>query len=153
MNAVMPMTDNDKIEELLKNYRSIKSNIRTEAISKIPEYSQPAVDYSTMTPGEGNAVFSKVEDYVVKHELVNNQMRKLIKVRDIIKTAYESLTVEQKRIVKYLYFEEMNYVETSFKMKLSERTIVSRKKDILDVLKGAGIMRGWGFWEQINEIA
>lgn len=144
------MTDNEKIEELLKNYRSIKSNIRTEAISKIPEYSQPAVDYSTMTPGESNAVFSKVESYVVKHELVNNRMRKLIKVRDIIKTAYESLTVEQKRIVKYLYFEKLTNVQCSFKMQLSENTIGNRKKEIVDELKGNGIMKAWKLWEEVD---
>ena len=144
------MTDNEKIEELLKNYRSIKSNVRTEAIQKIPEYSLPAVDYSNMTPGESNGIFSKVEDYVVKHEKENSDIRKLIKVRDIIRTCYESLTIEQKRITRYIYFEKMSHVQCSFKMQLSERTIWERKKKVLEDLKEAGIMRAWDIWEKIN---
>ena len=143
------MTDNEKIEELLKNYRSIKSNVRTEAIQKIPEYSLPAVDYSNMTPGESNGKFSKVEDYVVKHEKENSDIRKLIKIREIIRTTYENLELEKKKIINYLYFEELTQVRTSFKMQLSENTIGKRKIQALKKLKENGILRAWEIWEGV----
>jgi len=143
------VTDNEKIEELLKNYRSIKSNVRTEAIQKIPEYSLPAVDYSNMTPGESNGKFSKVEDYVVKHEKENSDIRKLIKIREIIRTTYENLELEKKKIINYLYFEELTQVRTSFKMQLSENTIGKRKIQALKKLKENGILRAWEIWEGV----
>jgi len=143
------VTDNEKIEELLKNYRSIKSNVRTEAIQKIPEYSLPAVDYSNMTPGESNGRFSKVEDYVVKHEAENSDIRKLIKIREIIRTTYENLELEKKKIINYLYFEELTQVRTSFKMQLSENTIGKRKIQALKKLKENGILRAWEIWEGV----
>jgi len=143
------VTDNEKIEELLKNYRSIKSNVRTEAIQKIPEYSLPAVDYSNMTPGESNGKFSKVEDYVVKHEKENSDIRKLIKIREIIGTTYENLELEKKKIINYLYFEGLTQVRTSFKMQLSENTIGKRKIQALKKLKENGILRAWEIWEGV----
>lgn len=146
------MTDaeKEKIEELLRNYRSIKSNVRTEAISKIPEYSLPAVDYEHMTPGESNEVFSKVEQYVVKHESENSDIRKLMKVRDIIRTCYENLDIEKKRVIKYLYFEGLTQVEAGWKMQLSENTIGRRKGEALERLKDNGIMRAWEIWEEVK---
>jgi len=143
------VTDNEKIEELLKNYRSIKSNVRTEAIQKIPEYSLPAVDYSNMTPGKSNGKFSKVEDYVVKHEKENSDIRKLIKIREIIGTTYENLELEKKKIINYLYFEGLTQVRTSFKMQLSENTIGKRKIQALKKLKENGILRAWEIWEGV----
>ena len=142
------MTDNEKIEELLKNYRSIKSNVRTEAIQKIPEYSLPAVDYSNMTPGESNGKFSKVEDYVVKHEAENSNIRKLIKVRDIIRTCYESLTIEKKHVIKYVYFEGLKQIQAGFRLKKSENTIGDWKWEALEDLKKNGILRAWKFWKE-----
>lgn len=146
------MTDSEKekIKELLKNYRSIKSNVRTEAISKIPEYSLPAVDYEHMTPGESNEIFSKVEQYVVKHESENSDIRKLIKVRDIIRTSYNHLDIEKKRIIQYLYFEGLTQVETGWKMQLSENTIGRKKIEALEQLKENGIMRAWEIWEGVK---
>ena len=142
------MTDNEKIEELLKNYRSIKSNVRTEAIQKIPEYSLPAVDYSNMTPGESNGIFSKVEDYVVKHEAENSDIRKLIKVRDIIRTCYESLTIEKKHVIKYVYFEGLKQIQAGFRLEKSENTIGDWKWEALEDLKKNGILRAWKFWKE-----
>jgi DNA-directed RNA polymerase specialized sigma subunit len=102
-----------------------------------------------MTPGKSNGKFSKVEDYVVKHEKENSDIRKLIKIREIIGTTYENLELEKKKIINYLYFEGLTQVRTSFKMQLSENTIGKRKIQALKKLKENGILRAWEIWEGV----
>ena len=141
------MTDKEKIEELLKNYRSLKSEIRIEIIQKCPEYSLPAIDYSRTGTGETNKIYSSVEEYVTNKRDVELELKKKIKIRDVIRAAIDSLNVEKRRIVEYVYFEKLSLIETSFKMKLSERTIASRKEEIIEELAGAGILAAWEYWE------
>src|SRR5690554_6673979 len=101
------MTDKEKIEELLKNYRSLKSEIRIEIIQKCPEYSLPAIDYSRTGTGETNKIYSSVEEYVTNKRDVELELKKKIKIRDVIRAAIDSLNVEKRRIVEYVYFEKM----------------------------------------------
>ncbi|MFW6030875.1 MAG: sigma factor-like helix-turn-helix DNA-binding protein [Halanaerobiales bacterium] len=144
------MKDKFKIEELLKNYRSLKSEIRIEIIQKCPEYSLPAIDYSKTGSGETNNIYSEVEDYVIRKQDIEIALKKKIKIRDIIKAALDSLNIEKKRIVTYLYFEGISQTETSFRVKISERTISTRKKEIMRELKKAGILTAWEYWEEVQ---
>src|SRR5690554_3516293 len=141
------MTNKEKIEELLKNYRSLKSEIRIEIIQKCPEYSLPAIDYSKTGSGETNQIYSEVEEYVIKKRDIELELKRKIKIRDIIKAAIDSLNVEKRRIVEYVYFEKLSLIETSFKMKLSERTIASRKEEIIEELENVGMLKAWEYWE------
>ena len=140
------MTDQDKIEELLENYRSLKSDIRTSIIEKCPNYDVPAIDYSKVSGGETNAIYSQVESKVTEVLDDKLELMRKIKARDIIYTAYINLPVEKKRITEYLYFEELSQPQTSIRMKLSERTIKSRKKEIIKDLKDNNILRAWKYF-------
>lgn len=145
------MTNKEKIEELLKNYRKIKHKAKILIITECPEYSLPAIDYSSTGKGESNEIYSKVEDFVVEKDEEESEVRDLIRARDIIKAGIDSLTVEQKRIVGYLYFEGKTQLEAGERVGCSERTIKTRKTEILQGLEDVGMFKAYEYWEGENE--
>jgi len=142
------MTNKEKIEELLKNYRKIKHKAKILIITECPEYSLPAIDYSSTGKGESNEIYSKVEDHVVKKDEEESEVRDLIRARDIIKAGIDSLTIEQKRIVGYLYFEGITQIRAGDKVGCSENTIGLRKKEILNHLEDVGMAKAYDYWEE-----
>mgnify|MGYP006293605329 CR=1 FL=1 len=144
------MTDQEKIEELLENYRSLKSDIRTTIIEKCPDYSIPAIDYSKVSGGETNAIYSSVESKVTERLDDKLKLMKKIKCRDIIYTAYMSLEIRKKQVIKYVYFEGLKQIQAGFRLEKSENTIGKWKQEALEDLKNNGVLRAWKYWEQVN---
>ncbi len=144
------MTDKDKIEELLKNYRSLKSNIEIEITKKCPEYSLPSTSFANVSEKEMNKIYSDVEDYVVKKVGISEELGKKIKVRNIIKAAKDSLSTELQRIVEHYYFDDKSVKIVAGRLGWSEDTIRRRREDILKGLQKAGILEAWELWKEVK---
>lgn len=142
------MKDREKIEKLLENYRSIRSNIEIELNKKYPEYSLDSVSF-VKTGADTNEIKSQVENYIVDKYSISDDLHQKIQVVNIIKAAYNSLNEEQKKIVADLYFEGRGVKATAAGSGWSRYTIKRRKEKILDELKGVGILNAWDIWKNI----
>ena len=136
------LKNREKIEDLLKSYKSIKSNIEIELNKEYPEYSLDSVSF-VKTTGNTNAVSSLVEDYVVDKYSLDDELIAKIQVFNIIKAALESLTREQYRIIKQLYFEDKVLVEVGAELGWSRWMIQRKRNKIIDKLKNVGILNAW----------
>ena len=136
------MKNREKIEDLLKSYKSIKSNIEIELNKEYPEYSLDSVSF-VKTTGNTNAVSSLVENYVVDKYSLDDELIAKIQVFNIIKAALESLTREQYRIIKQLYFEDKVLVEVGAELGWSRWMIQRKRNKIIDKLKNVGILNAW----------
>lgn len=137
------MTPEKKIEELLREYPTLKSKINIRLITYSTFYSLKAVNYNKDKIGKTNKIYSEVEDFVIRAIGEDSIIWKMIKKRDIITAALECLTEEEYKIVELLYFENKTQIEAGFELKLSESTIRKRKKEILDKLEDVGILKAW----------
>jgi len=131
-----------KIESLLQNYKSIKSNIEIELNRKYPEYSLDSVSF-VETTGNTNAVSSTVENYVVDKYSLDDELVSKIQVYNIIKAALECLTKEQFRIIKQLYFEDKVLVEVGAELGWSRWMIQRKRNKIIKKLEDVGILNAW----------
>ena len=138
------MTKYQQIEQLLKDYKNIKSRIEIKLISYAPGYAVQGIDYDKIQTGKTNKIYSDVEAYVIKTFGEDSEVWRLIRKRDIIEAALKSLNEEEYYILKMVYFERKKYnyiAENLYKNKiLCESTIGKKKKDILDRLDKAGIL-------------
>lgn len=130
----------EQIEELLREYPKIKSRIRILLANYIPEYSAKAINYDKVQIGKTNQIYNEVEAFVIKKLDSEDELIKLIQKRNIIESALDCLTSKQMQVIRYLYFEEMSYVDTSWEMRCSERTIRNIKDEALQKLEEVGIM-------------
>lgn len=143
------MEDKEKIEKLLRNYRSLKSEIEIELNREYPEYSLDSVSF-VKTRGENNSIVSKVEDFVVDKHSLSDGIRKKVQIVQIIKAAFNSLTNKRRKIVRHLYFENESCGEVGNKLGWSEITIKRKKKQILKKIKKVGILKAWDIWQKID---
>ena len=144
------MNDKQKIEQLLKNYRQIKSNIQIELTKEYPEFALDSVSFIKMSGKQSYSGTSQQERYVLNKYDISEDLQNQIIVRDIIRVAYESLPVELRRVVVNYYFENKGVKGTAVQMGWSEDTIRRRKEDILINLKKAGILKAWEIWRGIR---
>ena len=143
------MTDNEKIKKLLKYYRQLKSEIETELTKEYPEFSLDSVSFIETSGNQRYSKTSQQERYILKKYDIPVEVQKKIKIRNIIESAYESLTEDYQKIVKYRYFERKSYRNTGKKVYM-HRTTISRKikEDIFPKLKKAGILKAWELWKE-----
>lgn len=140
------MTDitKEKIEELLRSYRSLVSRINIRLISYAPGYSISGIDYDKIRTGKTNEIYSDVESYVMKTFGKDSEVWRMIRKRDIIVAALKALTEDEYYIVRMVYFEgkTYNYVAENIypDRVVSESTIGKKKKDILCKLEKVGIL-------------
>lgn len=114
------MTEQEKeyIEKTLKDYPSLKSKIKLQ-ISRIADqlnYSVKAMNYCRV-PSPTNSFYSDAESYVVNKLDKYPDLADLIAERNRIESALESLTIKEKRLVNYKYFEELPDIEVGIRMK------------------------------------
>lgn len=136
------MKARDKIENLLKSYKSIKSNIEIELNKEHPEYSLDSVSF-VKTAGNTNTIGSQVEEYVIDKYSLDDALVKKIQVFNIIKAALGCLTREQYRIIKQLYFEDNVLVEVGAELGWSRFQISRKRNKALKKLKNVGILNAW----------
>ncbi len=143
------MTDDEKekIEKLLRNYRSLQSEIEIELNREYPEYSLDSVSF-VKTRGENNSVVSKVEDFVVDKHSLSEGIRKKVQIVQIIKAAFNSLTNKRRKIVRNIYFENEGLKMLAAKSGWSEKTIRRRRDKSLNKLKNVGILEAWDIYQK-----
>ena len=144
------LDNQDKVEELLNNYRSIRSNIEIELNKRYPEYSLDSVSF-VQTNGETNVVVSQVEQYVIDKYSVSENLRKKIQILNIINAAYKSLSSRRKEIITDLYFEDKELKDVAAGTNWSRWSIGRKRDKILNELERVGILEAWELWEQIDD--
>ncbi|MFW5988168.1 MAG: RNA polymerase sigma factor [bacterium] len=130
------MEDKDKIEEILKQYPILKSKLIMKGVNTQKlEIPLSAISYKKAKAQKSNEFYSRIEDYIVDTEDIEQEIKDLFKVVKSVETALDCLPKDKYKIVKLIYFEEMNYLDVSFEMKISEKSVRNYRDDALEKLK------------------
>lgn len=148
----MANKEKEIIEELLNNYRRIKAKVATEAIKDAPEYALQAINYNKVGSSNSHNTYSDVEEFVTRKSEEDDKYKNLVKARNIIYHSYINLPTEMRRIVEYLYFNNLSAKETAERIGCSKNTINNRKPDIFIELKIGGLISAWEFWIRSREL-
>ena len=145
------MNDHEIIETLLNNYKRIKANIEVELNTRYPEYSLDSISFIDISTKGGDNRTSSIERYVIEKYNIPLKLQQQIKIRNIIRAAYDSLTRRQKEIVRERYFEKKTYASIGRGM-YSHQTTISReiREYIIPALEEAGILTAWEIYQEIR---
>lgn len=98
------------IEKFLRDYPENKRTLedKKEALAEIAELKNQNYDSPPRTPGRGDKVTASAQ----KAEKIRAQIREMQETIDLYERAYDSLTREEKLVVKHLYHLPNSHMRT-----------------------------------------
>ena len=149
-NTLTKLQEN-RIKELLSNYRRIRAKIRTGIIKENPKKTSGGSSGVAKIGDGGTDRGSRLEDDSIEYLDEGHELYKLNKAREIIKIAYEELTEREQAIVQEKFFEERTYPEVGRRIEppVTKRTVQRNVKNtILPKLRENGILKAWKFYDR-----
>ena len=132
----MDAENKEKIEEILKNYPVLRSELDMTLISMdLAEVPLDSVDYSKPSVSKTNKIHSDVEQYIESISELEEEARELMKIVKTIERALDCLYKKEYRVIELKFFEGMTFVEMELEMKKSKSTLQKYKKSAIKKLK------------------
>lgn len=125
------LTDYQKVEELLEEYREI--NIDIEGLEyQIKIEGIKGISYTDMpgTPLPSNK--SSVEQELIKLDLLKSDMLALEIKKEGIDRVLKLLNEFENKLIKYIYFDKLKYKEIENKLNMSKSGIVYNRDKLIN---------------------
>ncbi len=123
------MTDIEKVEELLNEYKILKLEIEAIDIN-IKCVGQKGMNYTGM-PSSKNTTDGVHNNYSELEKLKNDKFDKEIKIEQI-DNMLKRLTEEEYKIIKLIYFDELEIYKVAHNVNMHPNTLYNKRKRIFN---------------------
>lgn len=127
------LTDYEKIEELLKEYREINIDIKGLEL-EIKEQGLKGISYNDMPGSPLPSNRSTVEIAQLNIEKLKNDKITLEIKKEKIENMLKALNNIEVKIIKYRYVDELIFKEISYKINMNADYLVTKNKTIIEKL-------------------
>jgi hypothetical protein len=120
--------EDEKLEEILKNYPLLKAQARLEAEELRHLFPSCTMRYDGVLPGGG--LTDRTGDYAVLRE----QWSQSMKQARAIEVACEALNSQERELIRLLYFERWGRYQIRLQMGVQRSSLFNIRRDALDKL-------------------